>query len=750
MKISRFSVGKLVLAALATAAVACSDGNGEGTSRATLLEFSAAQIAAAALADAPPSEFLEARGRVAKAVPATQLAGSRSFSLAAGRGPALVTDQVFGGARKSAARALGATLDPAKEADGAAAELSLQALLLALQSKNPVAISCDALGGEKADNCAYALIIIEVRRCEAPRAPGPGVLPDASMLSDATTPGPDAAVVVGDAGDAGISSEGGGPVFGAIECSTRDVTGARIVQGSIDASETWTGKILVKGQLIVRAVTLTIMPGTEIWMDVDSSLELGWNANAATILADGTAAPIKICGTQLEPGSWDGVIVGTNVTTNSVFKNVLIAEGGTATSPALQLQADVLIDGVQVKNAGGVGVRAVDFKEGSRALTITGSRAAAAELTGEGALTRFPLGGTLTGNVDNTLHVNFGSIMTNTTVRNVGVPYVQDVDILQRGGELTFEAGVDYRFKTDTNLSLGWNSNATGVHVNGTATAPVRFRSATEPPSNWGGITLERAVLSNSNLTYMDVRHAGSATVAALDVQAPVLVDNVTLSDNPGLMKIGAAGLKAESRNLTITKSGGRPLSVQASSAVGLPQGGVFTGNTIDQIEIASTRFDRSGTIHDLGVPYYIAGDAQIVAGMAATTLTIAPGTDFVMGPDSAFSVAWSGSAALLANGTAAAPITFTGSNPVAGSWAGVSVEATALSTTVLNYVEITHAGASGAALTLQLALPAANITNSKFVASSGFGIRKRTANMIDYAPTNTFSMNAMANIGDF
>ena len=50
-----------------------------------------------------------------------------------------------------------------------------------------------------------------------------------------------------------------------------------------------------------------------------------------------------------------------------------------------------------------------------------------------------------------------------------------------------------------------------------------------------------------------------------------------------------------------------------------LPEGGSFTGNTIDQIELNGDAVNKSGTIRDLGVPYYVASNLRILGGLSAS-----------------------------------------------------------------------------------------------------------------------------------
>lgn len=731
-------------AAMAFALAGCSDDK-DSTSeqRAALLALTESQIAMTALSDTPSGEFTSAKGRVVARVSQERLADARTFSLAAGRGSALIGDAKIGEARDKAAAALGTSIDSSKVVDSTTAERALAALLLEIQRISPAATTCEQLGGSKAENCAIALIIIEVKRCERTTVAVDASVPPPPPGDGGVTP-VDSSVppVDGSSPDAGPL----GPVT-TIQCGARDFAGAREITGTLSASENWSGKVVLKGSIYAGAITINIAPGTEIFAEADTALNLGWSNAASTIVADGTAAaPIRFCGRVAEAGFWHGITVGPNVTSDSILRNVLVAEAGGDGVAALDLDADVLVDNVQVVSAGAVGVTAVDFKAGSRALTVVGAKGAAVNLTGHGALTRFPLGGSVTNNADNTVHIAFTSLANDATMHNLGVPYVQDATLYHTAGELTVEAGVEFRVKAGQFLHIGWSNGDAALHANGTPTAPIRLRSANDTGSAWGGLTLGPKVRTTSNLTYADIRQAGSATEPAVSVESAVILENVTLTDNLGGLEIAAAGLDPKSKNLIITKTQGAPLKVHADALVTLPSGGTISENTPNRIELTSSDIGRSGTIPNLGVPYYVPTDVRL----QAVTITFAPGTQFEMARATSITAGWSNaSTGFVAEGTATSPIRFYGTDPAPGSWDGINLLSTVLSTSKLNYVEIVGAGSSAtsAALQLDVALPASSVTNNLFSNSLGAGIRKDASNPNDYLPSNRFEMLGNENI---
>ena len=197
----------------------------------------------------------------------------------------------------------------------------------------------------------------------------------------------------------------------------------------------------------------------------------------ATLLAVGTpAAPISFCGATAAAGYWNGLRLQANVTSNSELKNVLVADAGNV-APALTLNADVLVNHVQVRNSDGDGVAARDFRVGSANLTVEGTAGAPIVFTGSGAVTRFPLGGSITGNGKDFAEVTFGSFVDDTVYHPLDIPYLQTIALrITNTSRVTFEAGVEYQFAPGTSFEVGWNSNVSTLFVEGTSADPVVFR----------------------------------------------------------------------------------------------------------------------------------------------------------------------------------------------------------------------------------------------------------------------------------
>ncbi|MET0285198.1 MAG: hypothetical protein ABW352_12040 [Polyangiales bacterium] len=679
--------------------------------RATILNSSAAMIAASALSDMPAQDFVVARSRVQERVPAPRQTYARGFSLGAGRAASLVADPEVTTTRRLAASALGVSLDPAKEVDVVETQKSIDALLFEVQKIAPAATSCDGLPSGKAEACAIAFLILEVKRSEG------NVLPTTDAGTDAGS----------DAGsDAGTAGE--------IKCGPRDFAGATEVTGTITTSQTWSGKVVIKSAVYVNdPARITIEPGTEIFMAVDSSLYFSWNG-AAGVYANGTAAaPIKICGQVAEKGFWNTLTIGENTTSDSYLRNVLIAEGGGSVA-ALDLKDDITLDNVQVIDSGKDGVLASDFKADSKLLTVRGAAGYPVVINKQGALVRLPRGGTFAGNTSDQISVSFQYIEGDVTLYNVGVPYAQQMTMYQNSGNFVVEAGVEWRLKSDLTLNFAWNG-ASSVQMKGTATAPIKLVPV-DANSKWGGVTVHEQVATTSVLSYVELSGGGQGR-PVLEIKSPIKLDHVSLKQNGEGLELTKLGLAAGSSALEVTGTAGRPVVVAAGGVYSLPSDSKLTGNTIDQVQITAGYFETSGTIPNVGVPYYVNGSTYDSANVA---ITLAAGTQFVMAADATWNAGWAQGTTLTALGTATQPIKFRGEQALTGYWRGLNLDSSLTSNSKLDYLELSDAGgggSGGAAIKVDATVA---ITNTKISNSSGYCIDSLRTLMLDFTPTNTLT----------
>jgi hypothetical protein len=292
-----------------------------------------------------------------------------------------------------------------------------------------------------------------------------------------------------------------------------------------------------------------------------------------------------------------------------------------------------------------------------------------------------------------------------------GVHVVPSTITLRAGARLTIAACTEVRLGRDASLVA--DTAAAGIVAEGTTAEPIRFvRDAAADA--WGALvawapatlSLAHAALigggTNTALASADYLGASLVARAPGDAAADVLrVDTVSVSDSTGIgVVLIGAGFDALSTNLTVTGSGAQPVYLGADNATNLPTG-TYTGNALDeillqQVGVAAYSNDRplirDATLRERGVPYRVgaegAGGASLIVGDGretgpAAVLTIEPGVTLRFSSEGVSQLlvnahlvggTWAPQGALIANGTAAAPITFTTSatTPIAGSWSGL------------------------------------------------------------------------------
>jgi hypothetical protein len=98
------------------------------------------------------------------------------------------------------------------------------------------------------------------------------------------------------------------------------------------------------------------------------------------------------------------------------------------------------------------------------------------------------------------------------------------------GSEVTVEPGVEFVFKSGNPyvFSIGWNSSEVMFSAQGTAAQPIIFRGEKDDVGTWKGLSIGRAVSTNSIFDHIAVKNAGLYTAAQVTIQ------NSSFSKSPG------------------------------------------------------------------------------------------------------------------------------------------------------------------------------------------------------------------------
>lgn len=553
-----------------------------------------------------------------------------------------------------------------------------------------------------------------------------------------------------DAGSGGDSGESPPTMLagdGSLTCAEEVPDTATVVSEDPGGDTTWSGAIHVTTSIKVRnAGKLTIQPGTQIFVEPDAQIELGWAGNENILDARGTPAnPIRFCRAERAGAAWGGLALRDTVSSSSVLQYTVIEGAGAgegAGGAALVMETGVLVDHVWVRESAGVGVVASDFRDGSAELTVAGSAGAALVLSGPGAVHRLPLGGELAENAEPIAHVSFHRLDAATRFREIGIPYQLDEGLIQAtGGDLTVDPGVELRVGVDKTLEMGWAGGEAEVHIVGTAAAPIVIRGAEARQGSWQGLLIEDTVYSTSILEHVKIQHGGGTDGSALSIIAPITARDLTFEGNAHeAFFIGAQGLAPESARFTVEGTKGLPGRIVANALTTLPAGGSYAGNELDYIAVDGGGLSRSGTIPKVDVPLRVLGDIQLRDG---ARIEIAAGAEFEMQSGVLWDVGWAGSAAtVMAIGTSADPIVFRGVDERPGFWSGVAISSTVTADSKLEHVHIGNAGDASLGAALALSSPI-TVESCKLWGSASYGLSAPADYTQDYESANTFEANA-------
>ncbi len=305
-----------------------------------------------------------------------------------------------------------------------------------------------------------------------------------------------------------------------------------------------------------------------------------------------------------------------------------------------------------------------------------------------------------------------------------GSPHIVQGSITVRDGrKLTIEPCAVVRLADKAGLQIGFSAvNAPStLEAEGTSGKPIRFEGL--DGARWGAISVVHP--ATARLAHVTLEGGGKgslsgATLIAQGDNAPpskrgLLVDNVTVKDSYGAgVKLWRTFAFADgSRALTVVGSGSgdaahpAPLEIDEHAIGTVPQGR-YDGNRSDEIWVDPEHYlGESATMRALGVRWRIGAEERdsLVVGLGRdtplATLTIEAGVTVAFAGGTALEIehgggAFPASGALLAMGTAEAPIVFTSARPTPapGDWRGLWFGGVAQPDNRLQGVRIEYTGA--------------------------------------------------------
>jgi hypothetical protein len=302
--------------------------------------------------------------------------------------------------------------------------------------------------------------------------------------------------------------------------------------------------------------------------------------------------------------------------------------------------------------------------------------------------------------------------------RSSGVDYIIDC-IIPVDIHLTIEPGVTIAFTSGAGLKINESASISAV---GTMDNPIVFTGKDKIKGSWNGIISYSKDVKN-RFEFVTIEYAGGGYFNSNgDLGSLILwADTYFRLENVTIKKGAAYGINCsyndynvEITNCTITECE-MPFYGNARIASKI-SGGSFTGNTTDAIRLfgdaGSRTINTAQTWKNLGVPYRISGVLVVSGG----TLTINPGVVLEFENGAGIAVGSSDTSTLIAIGTQAQPILFTGVSKVAGAWKNIEFNFTRSPLNQISYAIIEYAGNAGSEGAIYMwAKPVVKVTNVAF-----------------------------------
>lgn len=533
-----------------------------------------------------------------------------------------------------------------------------------------------------------------------------------------------------------------------------------IISGDITTDTTWTtagNPYEVTGPVNVLAgVTLMVQPGVEVRFNNSTGLTVH-----GRLLATGTAAaPIVFTGASATPGAWRGIqIIGTADAPldGSTLDYVTVEYGGLAVSNGANLYleyAAATIGHSTFRHGGNHGIL------GGRQGVAHIEESTLADNPGYALFfndaTVNPVLGILTATGNGTdavgLATSFSSELSGDHVWEwTSIPYVvTGLPTVAAGATLTVEPGVEVQFTPNAGLTVHG-----ALRAMASLDRPIIFTGATKTPASWRGILIQGApgaFSDGSSFSHVTVEYGGFDLVTGgngnLFVERAAITVTHSIFQHGGRHGlVGAANAVVQVADSTFTGNPGYALLFQdAATDVGL-SGLTASGNGVDAVGLTTGYGANLTGAHRweaAGLPYIVNGNPTVTAG---ATLAVDPGVEVRFESNSGLTV----QGRLLAVGTAAQPITFTGTSAAPGSWRGINIAGTLLAPaagSVLRYMTVAYGGSGsgggnvtvvngqvaieqsilrdGGADGLYVGLNAAGSTveRSQIIGNGGYGIR--------------------------
>ena len=318
------------------------------------------------------------------------------------------------------------------------------------------------------------------------------------------------------------------------------------------------------------------------------------------------------------------------------------------------------------------------------------------------------------------------------------------------GVKITMQPGVKIVFFSETALNIADDEVLIAA---GTASEPIVFTGAVKQRGHWRGVSFDGTLKPDSKLDHVTIEYAGDTKfdtdAAGLKLNADsrgvrASITNTTIRESEGWgLRLGGSAVVGAFAGNTLTQNTFGPALVGSEVVSTLDAASTYTGNDRDELVVAGG--STSGTWATLDVPYYLKTNVY-----ADGEWTIAAGATLIMADGTSLESAGNANA-LIAKGTAAKPILFTGATKKRGAWKGISFDTSNNAKNALAYATVEYAGnttsdkdAAAVKLTADSQGVQLSMSNTTLHESQGWGLYLAGSAVLPGFSGNTLTKNTL------
>lgn len=539
--------------------------------------------------------------------------------------------------------------------------------------------------------CTSFLLVAAIH-CDPDASPSDAALPDASV--DLPDGGEPSSAIEAGPGDAASPDAGPVDTCGELQKFERD-------GGTMSASETWpVGDYLVKGTLFLHGM-LTIPACTVLRLAPEANIVV--DTGGALKLLGGETTKVRVTSSNTTPsaGDWGYIEFRTKSSSgdSEIHHSVLEYGGKGYGAIFVASDASVAVDHTTIQNSAtyGVEVKSNGHLRGftDNVITKSGSAPVKIHVNSVGDL----LGGTFTGNASNVISVDGGNVDKTASWKNLGVPYRAETFYVKGAAtpqKLTLEAGVTLQMRPSHAIVV---DTAGGLHLAGTAAAPVKITSSETSPSagDWnylefrsdstaGDNVIEHAIIEYGGKGYGAIYLAASASVKIKD-------STVQHSEDVGLQVVSDTSTLREFTGNTFTDNAMGHIRAKANVIGQIGAGTYASGGVNDVIRVDGGVVSKNATWGAWGVPYRVDATVYVQAPSATATLTVAAGATLAMGNGQGFIADTRGVLHLAGTAASHVAVTSAAAAPVTGIWNYIEIRSLG---NAFTYADISYGGGGG------------------------------------------------------